>query len=183
MWKHMARVIGEVRPRYAFVENSPMLVGRGLSTVLADLAEMGYDAKWGIVGAHHVSAPHRRDRIWILATDSTQLQRDGINNNTGKLLEPKSIPELGNNSGADDISNSNLSQRKGMRCTSRSNQEYSDIVPRCSWWRQDPAEALESPVGRVANGVANRVDRLKAIGNGQVSICAAKAWEILSEMA
>ena len=67
MWTHMARIIGEVRPRYAYVENSPMLVGRGLTTVLSDLAEMGYDAKWGIMGAHHVAAPHKRDRIWIVA--------------------------------------------------------------------------------------------------------------------
>jgi DNA (cytosine-5)-methyltransferase 1 len=69
MWKHMARIIGEVLPQYVFVENSPMLVGRGLAVVIADLTEMGYDAEWGIVGAHHVSAPHKRDRIWILATD------------------------------------------------------------------------------------------------------------------
>ena len=68
MWTHMARIIGEVRPRYAYVENSPMLVGRGLTTVLSDLAEMGYDAKWCIMGAHHVAAPHKRDRIWIMAT-------------------------------------------------------------------------------------------------------------------
>ena len=66
MWKHMARIIGEIRPRYAYVENSPMLVGRGLTTVLSDLAEMGYDARWGIMGAHHVAAPHKRDRIWIV---------------------------------------------------------------------------------------------------------------------
>ena len=78
MWKHMARIIGEVRPKYAFVENSPMLVGRGLATVLADLAEMGYDAKWGIVGAHHVSAPHRRDRIWVLAWDSNRFNESEI---------------------------------------------------------------------------------------------------------
>jgi DNA (cytosine-5)-methyltransferase 1 len=67
MWKHMARIIGEVRPRFVFVENSPMLVGRGLAVVIADLAKMGYDAKWGIVGAHHAGAPHKRDRIWIKA--------------------------------------------------------------------------------------------------------------------
>jgi DNA (cytosine-5)-methyltransferase 1 len=67
MWKHMARIIGEVLPQFVFVENSPMLVGRGLVTVLSDLAEMGYDARWGIVGAHHCGAPHKRDRIWIVA--------------------------------------------------------------------------------------------------------------------
>ena len=69
MWGHMARIINEVRPREGvFIENSPMLaVGRGLGTVLCDLAEMGYDARWGVVGAHHVAAPHKRDRIWIVA--------------------------------------------------------------------------------------------------------------------
>ena len=66
MWKHMARIIGEILPAQVWVENSPMLVGRGLGTVLADLAEMGYDAEWGIVGAHHAAAPHKRDRIWII---------------------------------------------------------------------------------------------------------------------
>lgn len=63
MWGHMARIVGEVRPQFVFVENSPMLVGRGLARVLGDLASLGYDARWGIVGAHHVAAPHKRDRI------------------------------------------------------------------------------------------------------------------------
>jgi hypothetical protein len=47
----MARIIGEVRPSIAFVENSPLLVHRGLAVVLGDLASLGYDARWGIVGA------------------------------------------------------------------------------------------------------------------------------------
>ena len=67
LWSEMARIIGEVRPRFAFVENSPMLVVRGLDRVLGDLAEMGYDAEYGIVGAHHTGAPHKRNRMWILA--------------------------------------------------------------------------------------------------------------------
>lgn len=71
MWRHMARIIGEVRPKYAFVENSPILTSRGLDRVLGDLAALGYDAQWGVVGAHHVGAPHKRDRIWILCSDSS----------------------------------------------------------------------------------------------------------------
>jgi DNA (cytosine-5)-methyltransferase 1 len=67
MWRHMARIIGEVRPRFAFVENSPMLTSRGLGQVLGDLAALGYDAKWGVLGAEHTGAIHRRHRIWILA--------------------------------------------------------------------------------------------------------------------
>lgn len=78
LWSEMARVIGEIQPRYAWVENSPMLVGRGLETVLADFAEMGYNAKWGVIGAHHAGAPHKRDRIWIRAemADTTSRKQE-----------------------------------------------------------------------------------------------------------
>jgi len=67
LWSEFARIIGEVRPRYVLVENSPMLVGRGLTRVLGDLASLGFDARWGVIGAHHAGAPHKRDRIWIVA--------------------------------------------------------------------------------------------------------------------
>ena len=67
LWKEMARIIREVGPRFALVENSPVLTSRGLGTVLCDLAEMGYDAQWGVLGARHVGACHRRDRIWVCA--------------------------------------------------------------------------------------------------------------------
>ena len=76
MWGHMARIVGEVRPRFVFVENSPMLVGRGLARVLGDLAALGYDARWGVVGAHHVAAPHKRDRIWIVANSNSEFLRN-----------------------------------------------------------------------------------------------------------
>jgi DNA (cytosine-5)-methyltransferase 1 len=67
MWGHMARIVGEIRPRYVLVENSPALTFRGLGRVLGDLARMGYDARWGVLGAHHTGAPHMRKRIWICA--------------------------------------------------------------------------------------------------------------------
>lgn len=67
LWSEMARVIHEVRPRYALVENSPVLTSRGLGRVLGDLAEMGFDAQWGVLGAAHCGAPHLRERIWIVA--------------------------------------------------------------------------------------------------------------------
>ena len=63
LWREMARIIGEVRPKYAFVENSPMLVVRGLGRVLGDLAEIGYDAAWRVVSAGDCGAPHERSRI------------------------------------------------------------------------------------------------------------------------
>lgn len=70
LWSEMARIIGEVRPRFAFVENSPALVTRGLGRVLGDLAALGYDCRWTVLGAADVGAPHKRDRIWIVATDA-----------------------------------------------------------------------------------------------------------------
>ena len=69
LWMEMARIIGEVRPRYVFVENSPMLTSRGLGVVLGDLAAMGFDARWGVLGAADVGSPHLRERIWIVAYD------------------------------------------------------------------------------------------------------------------
>lgn len=77
LWSHMARIIGEVRPRYCFVENSPLLVYRGLDVVLSDLAALGYSARWGIVGAHHAGAPHKRDRIWIRCELGESMRADG----------------------------------------------------------------------------------------------------------
>ena len=67
LWREMARIVSEVRPRYVFVENSPLLVGRGLVRVLADLADMGFDAQWCVMGASDVGAPHNRERCWIVA--------------------------------------------------------------------------------------------------------------------
>lgn len=72
MWRHMARIVGEVRPRFVFVENSPALITRGLGRVLSDLAALRYDCKWTVLGAADVGAPHQRDRLWIVASDATQ---------------------------------------------------------------------------------------------------------------
>ena len=67
LWAEMRRVIGEIQPAIAFVENSPMLTLRGLGVVLGELAEMGFDAEWGVLGACDAGAPHERERIWLLA--------------------------------------------------------------------------------------------------------------------
>jgi DNA (cytosine-5)-methyltransferase 1 len=67
LWKEYARLIGEMRPRFVFAENSPLLRTRGLGVVLEDLASLGYDARWGVLGARDVGAPHKRDRMWVLA--------------------------------------------------------------------------------------------------------------------
>lgn len=75
LWLEMARIIREVRPRFVFLENSPMLTSRGLGRVLGDLAAMGFDARWGVLGAADFDAPHQRDRIWIVAYADSGLLR------------------------------------------------------------------------------------------------------------
>lgn len=72
MWKEMARIVDEIRPRYVFVENSPLLVGRGLARVIGDLAEMRYDSRWCVLGAGHIGAWHLRERLWLVASDNLQ---------------------------------------------------------------------------------------------------------------
>ena len=70
LWKEYARLIGEMQPLFVFAENSPLLRTRGLGVVLEDLASLGYNARWGIIGARSVGAPHKRDRMWVLAYPS-----------------------------------------------------------------------------------------------------------------
>ena len=145
MWKHMARIVGEVRPRFAFVENSPMLTIRGLGTVLGDLAEMGYHARWGVLGAVDAGAPHKRERIWIVAY-SDEVAGGQIGKDSGKGQ------------------GWNISKyARPCACDSRERN-----------WMPEP------DVGRVADGVAHRVDRIKALGNGQVPRVAATAFPLLS---
>lgn len=67
LWFQYARIIGELRPAYAIMENVGALAFRGLDSVLGSLAEIGYDAEWQDIRASDVGAPHRRERIWIVA--------------------------------------------------------------------------------------------------------------------
>ena len=144
MWREMARIICEVRPQYAFIENSPMLTTRGLDRVLSDLASMGFDARWGVLGAADVGAPHQRDRIWIVAHPKSS----GFP--TCKFASPWKRQTLG------------IKSWGGIRGRNK--------------LKEDATEFL-----RGDDGVAARVDRLKAIGNGQVPAVAATAWKLLSE--
>jgi DNA (cytosine-5)-methyltransferase 1 len=67
LWSEFARIISEVRPRFAFIENSSDLAIRGLNRVLADLAALGMDAIWGVFSACATGAPHMRFRLFVLA--------------------------------------------------------------------------------------------------------------------
>lgn len=67
LWREYRRIAGELRPEYIIVENVRALLGRGMGTVLGDLAALGYDCVWDCIPANYVGAPHERERIWIVA--------------------------------------------------------------------------------------------------------------------
>ena len=75
LWREMHRIINEVRPEFAFLENSPLLVGRGLARILGDLARIGYDAAWCVLGADAVGLPQ------AASAQSRQQEMDDIINN------------------------------------------------------------------------------------------------------
>lgn len=160
LWSEFARIIGEVRPRFAFVENSPILTSRGLGTVLGDLAALGFDARWGVLGANAVGAPHKRDRIWIVA----------------KILRPCRCGEVM----ADAAGPRSFPTAQAGIHSQEESRGPRDEQPERHSCSQHPW-ATEPDVGRVADGVAARVDRLTAIGNGQVPQCAAAAWRLLND--
>jgi len=181
LWGEMSRVIDEVRPQYAFVENSPMLTSRGLGRVLGDLAEMGYNARWGVLGADDVGAPHKRKRIWILAYARCKHGQERNTARMDKEEEKRSSCLLYDKSGSErqgDVSNS-IKQRLQISIEKDQAGKNREQIRREStpsdWW------SVEPQLGRVANGVANRVDRLKSIGNGQVPRVAELAWRILNK--
>jgi DNA (cytosine-5)-methyltransferase 1 len=100
LWSHIVRLAGELRPRFIFVENVGALTFRGLGRVLGDLAEMGMDAEWYCIPAAAVGAPHRRERIWIIAyTDefrrgSSPLGYDALRQHERPFSSHFRIPEL-----------------------------------------------------------------------------------------
>jgi DNA (cytosine-5)-methyltransferase 1 len=149
MWKEMARIIGEVRPRFAFVENSPVLTSRGLGTVLGDLAALGYDAEWGVLGAHHAGGPHERDRIWVLGADPDRYGLEAI-------TDEDSLCQATRND----------------RSTGRPSEMGS-----ARFW-PEPRPVGARPMG-VDNGMADELGAIRAAGNGQVPAVVRLAWHTL----
>lgn len=179
LWGEMARIISEVRPRYVFVENSPILTSRGLGRVLGDLAALGFDARWGVLGADDAGAPHIRKRIWILADSQHHRLPIGRRVEDVGSCRPEHRRVSRNDASCSGIetagvvSNPNSARCVQQRRTIAGEPEHPAAKQR-DWWSFEPA------VGRVANGVADRVDRLAAIGNGQIPSVAELAWRTLS---
>lgn len=232
LWVEMARIIREVRPQHVFVENSADITARGLGRVLGDLAEMGFDARWGVLGACAVGAPHMRYRMWIVANaiDVGRRQRyptarggqsrrapaddrdvadaSFVGGAPGRDAqrgdEPQQPLSVGTDAGCGNAPNTDDSGERGLvehaqvassPATEGSVGEDSANSDRASLWEQPRRGCRESGQGTaepqvddwwpvdllqgVDDGMAHRVDRVAATGNGQVPGVAALAWETL----
>jgi DNA (cytosine-5)-methyltransferase 1 len=191
LWSEFARIIGEVRPRYAFIENSPMLTNRGLDRVLCDLASMGYDAEWCVLSAADVGAPHLRERVWILGyansnSQSTIAKHDetsgmpimGNPNNNGQAAAEvnRGITSGGDSGEAGqveasestrsseqyaELANTDGTHGERNERAERSEQERT-IAIKSSWWKAEPE------LGGKINGMARGHDLSKSISRCKI---------------
>ena len=141
LWGEYRRLIGEIRPRFAIVENVSNLLHRGLGTVLGDLAALGYDAEWHCIPASVVGAPHERDRIWIVAHPVASQWGPIIEQ--GHLAGPHSIFAHG--------------QEDAGRASP---------IPEASWLQ--PWSAVADALQRVDDGVPYRLDGFNGCANAVV---------------
>lgn len=192
LWREFARLIGELRPRYALVENVSALLGRGMARVLGDLAQIGYDAEWHAIPASAVGAPHRRDRVWIVAYPVAALrdEQQRMSRRRTDAVSAQGQAEPGDDGAMGPVDSDADSGRQQERvqldgdalravadsCRPRleigvllarvqSGARFADAGPDTglgSWWESEPR------VGRVAHGIPARVDRLRALGNSLV---------------
>lgn len=224
LWSEMARIIGEVRPHFVLVENSPALVGRGLARVLGDLARVGpYDCQWGRLGADDCSAPHIRKRCWIVGqlADAESARLEGRAGASAVASCGQGQRQSAAKSLAHDVAHAacqrcegqpeqrNTESRKATSCGAEGTQadvadaESGGGRPRlCKGGSREADGAEREPesrnrscaggwawpwpaepdLPRMAFGVADRLEREKATGNGQVSRVVALAWETLREI-
>jgi DNA (cytosine-5)-methyltransferase 1 len=141
LWPWVRTAISEIRPDYAILENVRGHVTMGGTAVIGDLADIGYDAQWRVVSAAGMGAPHRRDRLIIVAYP-TQLHGDVFNNYPTSGMEPRTSTKLRNNRRAAGVAQRTSNTR--------------------TYW------SVEPNMGRMVNGVPNRVDRLRGLGNAVV---------------
>ena len=197
MWPATIDAIRIIRPRYCLLENVAALIANPyFGTILGDLAKGGYCVRWRRLSAAEVGAPHQRDRLWICAYAEGERTRGISVRSRGSQQTSTDIDGVGEDV-ADAGGSRHSPQKQGRQskqgvCVADS-QHASDAdharlaewergteerrpcptADRCSWW------AVEPDLGRVANRMAYRVDRLKSIGNGQVPAVVAAAWHLL----
>lgn len=174
------RLVDEIRPPFLFLENVPAITTRGLGAVAAEITKRGYDCRWTTLSAAEVGAPHLRKRWWLLAyADSERRgekeQQSDMERNAGELAQFRD-GEGAANGALEDVADA-MRGRLSVAEPQERSRWHSSGQRTCSsgggWWSTEP------DVGRVANGVLSRVDRLRGLGNAVVPQCAREAFKRL----
>ncbi len=173
LWRDYARLVGELRPRHVIVENVSALLARGIGDVLGDLAEIGYDAEWHCIPASAVGAPHRRDRVWIIAYANGRRSDHGIAIASNGGTVPQEGPQRIVCGGHVECDVAHA-QSLGMEGHRPSRIEVSQAPRLARILGRDSAGGdwsdgtTESPICRMDDGIPGWVDRLKSLGNAVV---------------
>ena len=154
LYRELVRAIRLVRPRYAIVENVAALLGRGMGTVLGDLAEIGYDAEWHCIPACAVGAFHERDRVWIVADPGGEQHESNRPPLSGEIATQLA-------KAAADAHEARLEERERQDAGGARPDGW-PVNGGSSQW------ATEPDVVRVVYGVPKRMDRVSALGNAVV---------------
>jgi len=163
LWPEYARLIRELRPRWVVAENVPGLLsndaGRFFGGILRDLAACGYDAEWDCVSASAVGAPHRRDRVWIVAyPNGKRLQERGLSDGERSRVCDAA---WSNRIGASEVADAKIFTERAGLCTTESGGQRGGRFSDGGWW------AVEPNVGRVVARLSARLDGGRL--NGQTS--------------
>lgn len=169
LWPRIANIVETVAPAIAFFENVPGLERHGLEVVWGDLRRLGYDVAAGTFTACEVGAPHIRKRLFVLAYADGRAGDASHPTNQSDIKWSAARPEQLDGCGAlaADANGSRQSQPQGG---------VTDIR---RWSRDSGGWPALSAVCRVDDGCADRLDRLRALGNGVVPAQAALAWREL----
>jgi DNA (cytosine-5)-methyltransferase 1 len=176
LWYDYQRGIDILRPRFAIMENVAALLFRGMDEVLGSLSEIGYNAEWQSITAESVGAPHKRERIWIIAyTDmhgrsTAKIRQSNIQRNDNNKTRTESTEQLEGCSlqGKMAYSESKRLEAQQKRTEEFQAQERQRLLCRSNYGYDTGYWTTEPEVGRLAHGVPNRVDRLKGLGNAIV---------------
>ena len=184
IWPFISQIIAQKRPAWCVLENVYGHVALGLDEVLAELEAQNYATRAFIVPACAVDAPHRRDRLWIIAHTNSHGEPNGAINeqrlvaDTDSSRQQQSHKEMANRS-SEQFDSGSFQSREDVADTSsgqckRGSQKQiygqRNLSEQLGRGGEDAHRgwAVEPPVGRVANGISGRVDRLKGLGNAIV---------------
>lgn len=174
LWWHFARVVEQVRPHFVVVENVTSGKVRWLPHVRHQMHLLGYETQALGIAARDVGAPHRRERVFVVANASRVLLRKQPGWRSGSNRTDQAV--VGGDGRKGSMADSIGEGSQGLLDTKPLLADRGGRVQGRDDW------ATEPNVGRVAHGVSNRVDRLRALGNAVVPQCAEIAGHVIMTM-